>query len=241
MIKQEKQIRNIRKLIILHLFPGIVLSIIYVILLNVKFLEEYPKLILLGLAGAFAIIPLELGYLFYVAKKETGTLDIFKILGLNSRMRVKEFIFYAVLLFIVVGILMTSLMPFANMLLDTLFSWIPNSYIYVQDMSLFDRRFILITIFVSFFFFTLILPIIEELYFRGFLLNRMKWMGKSSVIFNVILFSFYHFWSPWLIGSRIIAMFPLYYIVYKKDSLKLAILVHCLCNFTDVVVFITLL
>lgn len=64
---------------------------------------------------------------------------------------------------------------------------------------------------------------------------------ETSAILNVILFSVYHFWSPWLIVTRIIAMFPLYYFVYKKNLLKLAILVHCLANFTDVTVLITLL
>ncbi|HLO12894.1 MAG TPA: CPBP family intramembrane glutamic endopeptidase [Pseudoneobacillus sp.] len=237
----EKEIRSVWKLIILHLFPGIVLSIIYVFLLKEGILENYPKLVILGLAGVFSIIPLELGYLFYVAKKEVGSFNVFKILGLKSKMKLKEYIFYTLLLFIVTGILTTALKPLSNNILNTVFSWIPSSYNYVQDMSLFGRNFIIISIVVSFFIFTLILPIIEELYFRGYLLARMKWMGKYSVFINIILFSVYHFWSPWLIISRIISMLPMYYFVYKKDSLKLAILVHCLCNFTDVVVFITLL
>ena len=241
MSKNEKEIRSIWKLIILHLFPGIVLSIIYVFLLKAGVLEGYPKLVLLGLAGILSIVPLQLGYLFYVAKKEEGTFNIFKILGLKSKLKVREFILYTLLLFIVAGILMTVLKPLADILLTTVFSWIPDSYNYVQDMSLFDRNLIIITIFVSFFVFTLILPIIEELYFRGYLLARMKWMGKYGVLLNVLLFSVYHFWSPWLIISRLIAMFPLFYFAYKKDSLKLAIFVHCLCNFTDVVFFITLL
>lgn len=240
-MSKEKEIKSVWKLIMLHLFPGIVLSIIYVFLLEIQFLENYPKLVILGVSGIFSIIPLQLGFLFYVAKKEAGSFNIFKILGLKSKMKVKEYIFYTISLFLVAGVLMTVLKPLSNNILITVFGWIPNSYNYVQDMSLFSRNFIIISILVSFFVFTLILPIIEELYFRGFLLARMKWMGKYSVFFNVILFSVYHFWSPWLIITRIIAMLPLYYFVYKKDSLKLAILVHCLCNFTDVVFFITLL
>lgn len=241
MTNNNVQIKNRWKLIILHLFPGIALSIVYVFMLKQGFLESYPKFVILGLAGMISIIPFELGYLFFVAKKEVGSFNIFKILGLKSKMQVKEYIFYTLLLFIVVGLLMTALKPLSNKLINTVFSWIPSSYNHVQDMSLYDRDFIIISILVSFFVFTLILPIIEELYFRGYLLVRMKWMGKYSVLFNVVLFSVYHIWSPWLILSRIIAMFPLYYFVYKKDSLKLAILVHCLCNFTDVVVLITLL
>lgn len=241
MDNKEKEIRSVWKLIMLHLLPGIMLSTIYVLLLKGGVLEGYPKLVILGLAGIFSIIPLELGYLFYVAKKEVGSFNILKILGLQSKMKVKKLLFYTLSLFMVVGILMTAFNPLSNIILNTVFSWIPSSYNYVQDMSLFDRHFIIISLFVSFFFFTLILPIIEELYFRGYLLARMKWMGKYSVILNVLLFAVYHFWSPWLILSRIIALLPLYYVVYKKDSLKLAILVHCLCNFTDVVILITLL
>lgn len=241
MSNNEKEIRKVWKLIILHLFPGIVLSIIYVFLLNEGILESYPKLVLLGLAGVFSIIPLELGYLFYVAKKEVGSFNIFQILGLKSKMKGKEFIIYTFLLFMTTGLLITVLKPLSNNILNTVFNWIPSSYNYVQDMSSFDRNVIIISILVSFFIFTLILPIIEEFYFRGYLLARMKWMGKYSVLLNVLLFSVYHFWSPWLIISRMIAMLPLYYFVYKNDSLKLAIFVHCLCNFTDVVVFMTLL
>lgn len=70
---------------------------------------------------------------------------------------------------------------------------------------------------------------------------RMKWMGGYSVLFNVILFSVYHFYQPWLIITRVAAMLPLYYFVYKKDSLKMGIFVHCLANFSDVVSYMMLL
>jgi uncharacterized protein len=240
-MNKEKEIRSIGKLIILHLFPGIALSIIYVFLLKLGILGEYPKLVIMGLAGVLAIIPVQLGYLFYVAKREEGSFNIFKILGLKSKLKTKELILYTLSLFILSGILFGALKKLGNYLFNTIFSWVPSWYNYVQDISLFSRNLIIITILVSFFIFTLIGPIIEELYFRGFLLARMKWMGKYSVLLNVILFSVYHFWSPWLVITRIIGLFPLYYCVYKKDSLKLAILVHCLSNFTDVVAFIMLL
>jgi len=69
----------------------------------------------------------------------------------------------------------------------------------------------------------------------------MKWMGKYSVLVNTVLFSVYHLWSPWMIVARIVAFLPLFYWVYKKDSLKLSITVHCLANFTDVVALVALL
>lgn len=239
---KEKEIRSIWKFILLHLFPGIVLSAAYIILLKAGVLPEYPKLVILGLAGVVSFIPVQLGYLFYTAKKEEGSYNIFKILGLKSKMKAKELIIYTVLLFLAAGALITALKPLSNLMLNKVFSWIPNWYKYTnEDISLFSRNIIIVVILVSFFIFTLMGPIIEELYFRGFLLARMKWMGKYSVLLNVTLFAVYHFWTPWLIISRIIMFLPLFYFVYKKDSLKLAILVHCLANFTDVIGFMSLL
>ena len=237
----DKEIRSITKLIFLHLFPGIALSIMYIYFSKVGILDGYPKVVILCFSMIFSIIPIELGYLFYVAKKEEGTFNIFKILGLKGKLKVKVFILYSLSLIIVGGILLIALKPLSNYLLKTVFCWIPGWYNFVQDMSLFSKNYIIIAILVSFFILTLIAPIIEELYFRGFLLARMKWMGKYSVLFNVILFSVYHFYQPWLIIARIAAMLPLYYFVYKKDSLKLGILVHCLANFADVVSYMTLL
>ncbi|WP_019914174.1 CPBP family intramembrane glutamic endopeptidase [Paenibacillus sp. HW567] len=240
-MNNETDLRSIWKLIILHLIPGMALGLLYLFLLKVEVLAEYPKLITLGIAGFFSIVPIELGYLFYAAKKETGKFNILKILGLKSKLKIKEYIVYTLLLLTVAGILMKVLAPLSNYILSTVFSWLPGDYNYVQDMSQFSNKLILIAIIVSFIFFTLIGPITEELYFRGFLLARMKWMGKYSVLINLVLFAVYHFWSPWLIISRIVAFFPLFYFVHKKDSMKLGIFVHCLANFTDVVALIMLL
>lgn len=237
----NKEIRNIGKLIFLHLFPGIALSIIYILLSKTGILAEYPKVVILGFATIFSIIPIELGYLFYVAKKEDGTFNIFKILGLKSKLKIKEFILYALLSLIVGMGLLIALKPLSNYLLETIFCWIPGWYNFVQDMSLFSKKYIIMAILVSFFLFTLIVPIVEEFYFRGFLLARMKWMGIYSVLFNVLLYSIYHFYQPWLIITRFVMMLPLFYFVYKKDSLKLGILVHCLANFPDVISYMMLL
>lgn len=240
-MNKEKEIKNIRKLIALHLLPGIFLSIVYVLLIKSGIFSAYPRIVVLGISALFSIVPAELGYLLYAAKKEEGSRNIFKIAGLKGRLKVWEYVIYTVLLLLLTGILMTALKPVSNYILNNLFGWMPGWYNYVQDLSLFSKNLIITAILVSFFILALIAPIVEELYFRGFLLARMKWMGKYGVILNVALFSIYHFWSPWLILARIVAFLPLFYVVYRKDSLKLGIFVHCLANFTDVVSFVMLL
>lgn len=236
-----KEIKGTWKLMFLHLFPGIALSIMYIFFSKVGLFAEFPKVVILGFSTFFSSIPIELGYLFYVAKKEEGTFQIFKILGLKGTLNAKTFILYSLLLIITGGILFLAFKPLTNFLLHTVFGWLPSWYNFDQDMIPFRRMESILAILVRFFVLTLIVPIIEELYFRGFLLARMKWMGKYSVLLNVLLFSVYHFYSPWLIIARIAAMLPLYFLVYKKDSLKLGIFVHCFANFIDVVAYMTLL
>ena len=240
-LEESRQIRNIGKLVTLHLLPGVILTLVYVLLLKSGVLEGYPKSIVLGLAGGFGVVFGELGYLFYVVKKEEGSFNILKILGFKSKLRGRDFFLYSITLFAAAGILMSATKPFSNFLLNNVFSFIPSWYNLIEDMSLFSRNIISITILVNIFIITIIIPIIEELYFRGFLLARMKWMGKYSVLVNTVLFSVYHLWSPWMIVARVVAFLPLFYCVYKKDSIKLSITVHCLANFTDVFALVMLL
>lgn len=241
MSNNDKDLKNIWKLIFLHLFPGVTLSLVYIIFSKSGFFSEYPKIVIAGISALLTTVPIELGILIYIAKKETGSYNIFKILGLKSKMKATKLIAYTLLLLVVGGILLIGLKPVSDYLLVTVFYWIPDWYNWVQDMSLFSRNIIILTIVLEFTIFILVAPIVEELYFRGYLLSRMKWLGKYSVLINVGLFSIYHFWSPWLVVSRFAMMLPLYYFVYKKDSLKLGILVHCLANFTDMVALLLLL
>ena len=104
-----------------------------------------------------------------------------------------------------------------------------------QDFSQYFKGAVLVAVMISFLSITLIVPIIEELYFRGFLLARMQRFGVMSVFLNSLLFAIYHFWSPWLILTRFIALTPLFYVVYKRKSIWIGILVHCLSNFVTVV------
>lgn len=240
-LEQSRQIRSIGKLVTLHLLPGIIVTLFYVLLLKSGIFEGYPKVIVLGLAGVFGIVFGELGYLFYVAKKEERSFSITKILGLKSKIKGKKFFLYTLTLLATAGILMAVLNPVSNFLLNNIFSFIPSWYILIEDMSLFSRNIIIITALVNLLIISIILPVIEELYFRGFLLARMKWMGKYSVLLNTVLFAVYHLWSPWMMVARVVAFLPLFYWVYKKDSLKLSIVVHCLANFTDVVYLVMLL
>lgn len=52
-------------------------------------------------------------------------------------------------------------------------------------------------------------PVVEELYFRGHLLPRIDRYGRWAPVLNTVLFSLYHFWTPWQNPAHILGILPM--------------------------------
>jgi hypothetical protein len=79
--------------------------------------------------------------------------------------------------------------------------------------------------------------VIEELYFRGYLLPRMpEKLGGFTAISHSALFALYHTWTPWLFVTRTLAVFPLIDIVKRKENIWVGIIAHCLLNSLDFII-----
>jgi membrane protease YdiL (CAAX protease family) len=68
---------------------------------------------------------------------------------------------------------------------------------------------------------------VEELYFRGYLLPRMK--GKYAILFHSFLFAAIHVFTPWMIIARTIGFLPII-IGTTKKNIYLGMIEHMLCN-----------
>ena len=85
----------------------------------------------------------------------------------------------------------------------------------------------------------LIAPVVEEAYFRGYLLPRMPArLGRTAPLAHTVLFAFYHMWTLWLTPTRILAVLPLTYITLRTRSVLPAMVAHIVLNLIDVVVII---
>ena len=73
-------------------------------------------------------------------------------------------------------------------------------------------------------------PLVEELYFRGYLLPRIDRLGRWAPVLNTVLFSLYHFWTPWQNLTRIIGFLPLSWVAWRRRSTQLAIATHVTIN-----------
>ncbi|MBE0696614.1 MAG: CPBP family intramembrane metalloprotease [Anaerolineaceae bacterium] len=221
---------SIAQSIFFHLFPGALIGTFCFLFRQTANNFGYPAILALVLAVAFILIPTELGYLLYQGKKRTGRYSLNGIIHLKSSLPWWQFLIWVLVVFAAIGILFALMKPVEGFLKDRIFFWIPD-----LDNGLdgkYSRTILTITYFLYFLFVVILGPIVEELYFRGYLLPRMK--GKFAVLIHSFLFAAYHFFTPWLIISRTIGFLPLI-LVAKKKSITMAMAVHILCNSVDFV------
>jgi membrane protease YdiL (CAAX protease family) len=78
--------------------------------------------------------------------------------------------------------------------------------------------------------FVIIGPVVEELYFRGFLLPRMPVGRIAGVIANAALFAIYHFWQPYAWLTVFVFALPLAVVARRPGGVGVAAIVHCVVN-----------
>jgi membrane protease YdiL (CAAX protease family) len=134
---------------------------------------------------------------------------------------------------IVWSFLITGITPLLdNIISKTWFSWLPK-WFFIFDVDLlqeYTRPALLFTFWVGLMVNGIMLPFVEEYYFRGYLLPRLKRFGKWAPLINLSLFSLYHFWTPWQFFSRIILLLPWVYVAWHKRNIYLIIITHCTAN-----------
>ena len=197
----------------------------------------FPSIMAWLIAVSFINIPFELGYLLYQGKKLNGYLSLKGVIFYNQRFKGGKILLWTILTFIAVIVLFILSEPVTNFLQTTAFSWIPDWFIldFGLDNGEFSKSSLLIVNIASLLVFVVGIPIVEEFYFRGYLLSRLSFSGVWAILLNSFLFALYHFTTPWFLVSRFLFTLPLAYITYRKKNLIPAILVHAFANSVDVI------
>ena len=84
-------------------------------------------------------------------------------------------------------------------------------------------------------------PIVEELYFRGYLMSRISRFSTWASVITVALWALYHFWAPWSFLGYLLAFIPIAFVVLKTKNLYIAIIGHMLANLILVMSFVPLM
>jgi uncharacterized protein len=217
--------------IALHLLPG---AALFACVLGAAPVGIEPVVALLFGIG-LVVAPLELGYLFIQGKRRNGTWSLSGVIDYDERFSARQIVRWAaplVLWWIV--ILAISIAVLDSWLADTVFGWYPES---IRNMATFDGggdtppTWLLVILFAAALALNGVIgPVVEELYFRGHLLPRIDRFGRAAPVLNTVLFSIYHFWSPWQTLARVIGLLPWVYVVWRKRSVQLSIAVHVTAN-----------
>ena len=214
--------------VILHLLPGILVGCFYFLARQPVANMGYPSVVALILAYAFILIPVELGYLLYQGKKKTGRFTLQGIISYRNPIPWWQYFVWPIIIVVVTGAIFTLLKPIDAFLQERLFFWVPDTN-YGLDGN-YSRTILIVTYSMFLIFVVFLSPLVEELYFRGYLLPRMK--GRFATLFHSFLFAAQHVFTPWMIITRTLALLPLVFGV-KKKNIYIGMIVHILVNLLD--------
>ena len=232
--------------VIMHLWPGLV-NLLAIILLtplaSVLGYAENGRLLAGNLMVVVAMVPAQIGFLLYTARKTTNSYNIFKLTPYFEKSKPYEYaIFIVVMILWALGV-QALLTPFEHGIRDSLFAFVPESFVLRSpDYTLTPKA--LLVFAASFEVLTngFLAPVTEELYFRGYLLPRINATPFASVIVSAVLFSLYHFFSPWYFFSRVLMMIPMYFWAVKRRNIRFTIMAHIIANvFTSVSFLLSIL
>lgn len=215
------------KLVFLHLFPGAVIAFVFIILAYFMRSSEMPAVFWFYLAIPMGMIPAELGYLLNKGRQRNGNLSLNGVLAYQDPLSWKQYLWMVPATFVSMLVMLTLAGVGDSWFYTNVFGWLP-SWLDVELLDAADVSQPLLLI-AAFLFSGLVGPIIEELYFRGYLLPRMSAYGRWADLLHTFLFATYHFWSPWRLVQRTIAVLPLA-IAPKHSNLNVAIITHVLLN-----------
>ena len=227
---------TLSKSVILHLLPGFLVGGFYFLIVPLVKAYGFPSIMALTLAGVIVLIPFELGFLLYQKYSLRQKLRS-EVIKYCKPMPIWQYFVWVLVVFVLSGLIFTAV-KFTSDFFVGFFKWIPSERL--LDMGLtkeFTKQKLIITYGVSFLFLALIVPTIEELYFRGYLLPRMPSRLKGwAVPIHSALFALYHVWTPWMFFVRALGLLPLVYVVKWKENVLIGIIAHCQLNSLDFII-----
>ncbi|GGL46913.1 lysostaphin resistance A-like protein [Nocardia sp. KC 131] len=219
--------------VVLHLVPGALIVAVY-LLIGEPFVEAigYPAFAGWAIALCLVLIPVQLG-LLWLGRQRNGRFSLHGVLHYTDKPVPRAKLVVMVIALIVwMMVLGFALAPLNNFFFDNFFTWLPfadtggsgnNTYL---DLDGYSHSMLLTTMVICLPLTGISLPLIEELYFRGFLLPRIAHLGGWAPVLSTVLFALYHFWSPWVFVSRVIFTFPGYWFAWRHKDIRLSIGMH---------------
>ncbi|MGB4589029.1 MAG: CPBP family intramembrane glutamic endopeptidase [Clostridiaceae bacterium] len=233
---------SLQKALFMIFIPSFILTIIYLIAGTLT--HAIPSRLLFYLVALFILFPFELGVVLNASKKEYGRYSLKSAFENYNKMSWWKIGLYGAFLFGFAGIMSITLAPLENQLFAPILSQLTRRMpVYfdwekIEYLKQFSESILLLTCIVYFILNVFVGPIIEELFFRGYLTSKISRFGNFAPLIITVLFSLYHLWLPFGNLFRISIFFPATWLAWKKKNIYISIVFHCLGNLLATVSFI---
>jgi membrane protease YdiL (CAAX protease family) len=224
------------RLLALFLVPGALMTVVYVVIAPLIETAGFPPIAALLVAIVIVLVPFELGVILRAGRDRPG--GIGSVVPYRRRLPFRDWLWLVPVLIVAEFVGFGLPMAIEPKVIDSLFGWLPDWFVRPIDpdrVGDYSSAAWFVTLAAYLVLNGFVGPIVEELYFRGYLLPRMEWMGHWAPLVNVGLFSLYHFWSPWQVLGRILALAPTVYAVRWKENVYLGMVVHCTGNILGII------
>jgi membrane protease YdiL (CAAX protease family) len=233
---------SLPKIMCMIFIPTSILTIAYIITGSLQ--HAIPSLLLFYICATLILFPIEIGVVLNASKKEYGSYSLKSAFANHNKMSWWKIFIYGAFLFAFAGIMSVTVAPLENNLFAPISNKITQSmpaYFAWNNIDYFKQysKDILLLTCVGYFIFNVIVgPIVEELFFRGYLTSKISRYGNFAPLIITILFSVYHLWLPLNNLFRISVFFPAAMIAWRKKNIYISMIFHCLCNLLSTVSFI---
>jgi len=225
---------------LLHLAPGVLTTVGFLALRPIAESMGYPPLLAFLLAVALVDIPFMLGVMLKEGKRPNGGFSLEGVVTNRQRLPWKAFGLFFVTAFVAVYLLVMLVTPISTFLTETVFEGLP-AWLLLDEQTQYDAypKALLVAVFALQLVITgVVLPWIEELYFRGYLLPRISRFEWWAPLLGGLGFGLYHIWQLYGFVTVFILGAALGYVVWWKKDLRLSISLHVVANVMARLVFL---
>jgi membrane protease YdiL (CAAX protease family) len=220
------------RLVLLHLLPGAVEMTAFVVLAGPILAAGAPRTLAFFAAVVVAGLPCMLAVLFCArGRGASGGPTGLPVVRNRASMPLWQYVaLYVPLLALAFGFLFATA-PLNQMLAEKVFFWLPD-YLQPewQPPAPPARALILLVLVLQVVIDGVVAPVMEEVYFRGYLLPRMGYLGGWAPAVNALLFAVQHFWQPYNWVLIFLLSGSLTYVVWWKRNIYIAMLLHGSAN-----------
>jgi membrane protease YdiL (CAAX protease family) len=220
-----------------HLVPGIVFSGLLIVLSRVFIQHGLTAYLAELVLVPTCLLPMLVGTMLVSAKRLGPGLSLRRVIAYDAPGTISDYVAWPILLFLCWGLASLAVVPLGARLETWYLTWFPTrlgSHALVSGVTSAPPGQRHLTLLLAILFSGLLAPVVEEAYFRGFLLPRMRHLGWLAAVLSAFLFGLYHFFSPWSVPLILVAFLPVAWVVQAKGNFRIGVVVHAMFNLMGV-------